>query len=187
MRIVLLAHGATSELRAAAFPGDTGLDEGGRRSATARSAPRSDRVISAAARRCRQTAEAMGLPHDVDDALDGPDHGTWTGRTLDDVATTDPDGLTAWLTDPDACPHGGETLSAVVARVGAWLDARTDPPHAVLAVVDPAVVRAAVVHALGAPAISVFRVDVAPLSLTTLSGAPGRWNLGAMERASGAP
>lgn len=50
-----------------------------------------------------------------------------------------------------------------------------------------AVVRAAVVHALGAPAISVFRVDAAPLSLTTLSGAPGRWSLGALERARDAP
>lgn len=185
MRIVLLAHGATAEIRAAAFPDDTGLEQGGRRAAAARTAPRADRVISAASRRCRETAEAMGLSHDVDDALAGPDHGSWTGRTLDDVATTDPGGLTAWLTDPDARPHGGEPLAGVVARVGAWLDARTDPPHALLAVVDPAVVRAAVVHALGAPAISVFRVDVAPLSLTTLSGAPGRWSLGALERTRG--
>ena len=46
--------------------------------------------------------------------------------------------------------------------------------------VDAAVVRAAVVHALGAPPLSVFRIDVAPLSLTTLSGGPGRWNLAAV-------
>ncbi len=46
-----------------------------------------------------------------------------------------------------------------------------------LAVVEPAVVRAALVHALGLPAPTFWRLDVAPLTATELSGRAGRWNL----------
>ena len=37
--------------------------------------------------------------------------------------------------------------------------------------------RAAVVKAVGAPAESFWRVDIAPFSVTTLRGSLGRWNL----------
>jgi hypothetical protein len=47
----------------------------------------------------------------------------------------------------------------------------------VLAVVEPDVVRAAVVCALAAPAGVLWRVDVPPLTVTELSGRSGRWNL----------
>jgi broad specificity phosphatase PhoE len=39
------------------------------------------------------------------------------------------------------------------------------------------VVRAAVVHALGAPLHAFWRIDAAPLSLTELHAADGRWTV----------
>ncbi|MFC4945949.1 histidine phosphatase family protein [Pseudonocardia sp. GCM10023141] len=179
VRIVLWAHGPTSAVRTAAFPADEPLDAGATAQAVdvAPTLPRVDAVHSPDSKRCRQTAAVLGREVADDPALRGLDHGSWSGRTLDDVGAADPAGLGAWLTDPDARPHGGESMTDLVARVGNWLDGRTDPPHALLAVADAAVVRAAVVHALGAPAQALWRVDVAPLSATLLVGEPGRWSL----------
>lgn len=179
MRIVLLAHAATAAVRAAAFPADESLTAAAvTQAADLRGTlPRSDEVRCADSARCRQTAAALQLDAVLDNRLAGLDHGSWAGGSLDDIGAADPAGLGAWLTDPDARPHGGETLSELLARVGSWLDDRTDPPHAVLAVVDAAVARAAVVHALGAPPSALWRVDVAPLAATLLVGEPGRWSL----------
>ncbi|MFD6426428.1 histidine phosphatase family protein, partial [Streptomyces sp. NPDC060198] len=47
----------------------------------------------------------------------------------------------------------------------------------IVAVAEPAVVRAAVVHAVPLPATTFWRLDLAPLSLVTLTGRSGRWNL----------
>ena len=51
---------------------------------------------------------------------------------------------------------------------------------ATLAVTHASVVRAAIVHALGADPYAFWRIDVAPLSLARLSGRDGRWNLVAL-------
>jgi len=124
MRVVLLCHAATSAIRAAAFAGDEPLDQAGvaRAAELAGTTPRVDQVRRAPSERCRQTAEAMGLDAVPESGLAGCDFGAWTGRTLDDVLGATPDAVTAWLTDPTACPHGGESLSALLERVGRWLD-----------------------------------------------------------------
>ncbi|HEX4247738.1 MAG TPA: phosphoglycerate mutase family protein, partial [Pseudonocardia sp.] len=125
MRVVLLCHAATSAIRTAAFAGDEPLDESGvAKAAELRDGglPRADQVRYAPSRRCQQTAEALGLTGTRDAGLAGCDFGAWTGRTLDDVLAATPDLVTAWLTDPAASPHGGESLSAVLERVGRWLD-----------------------------------------------------------------
>ncbi|MFD7230323.1 histidine phosphatase family protein [Streptomyces sp. NPDC059881] len=62
-------------------------------------------------------------------------------------------------------------------RVGDWIDALGQDAGRVLAVDEPAVVRAAAVHALAAPLTAFWRVDVPPLSALTLTGRSGRWNL----------
>lgn len=90
-----------------------------------------------------------------------------------------PAAVHAWLTDPDAAPHGGESLTVLLARVGAWLDADhagDDAAH-VVAVTHAAVVRAALVVTLGAPASAFWRIDIAPLTVTVLRGRPGRWTV----------
>ncbi|GAA3041478.1 hypothetical protein GCM10020229_60790 [Kitasatospora albolonga] len=105
--------------------------------------------------------------------------GRWRGRTLEELTTTEPAALAQWLADPEAAPHGGEPLTALCARVADWLDALagTHPDGRVLAVAEPELVRAAALHTLGAPPASFWRIDVAPLTATELSGRTGRWNL----------
>jgi broad specificity phosphatase PhoE len=193
MRVVLLCHAATGATRATAFAGDEPLEESGlaRAAELAGTAPRADQVRCAPSRRCRQTAEAIGLAAVPDPELASCDFGAWTGRTLDDVLASTPDAVTAWLTDPAACPHGGESLSALLERVGRWLDVagtavteRGDPVRTLVAVTDPTVIRAAVVHAIDARPRSIWRIDVAPLSRTVLTGSAGRWSLRSIEAAA---
>ncbi|MFD3541641.1 histidine phosphatase family protein [Streptomyces sp. NPDC058662] len=123
----------------------------------------------------RQGRFGPGLPCPDHEGLRGPDPGRWAGRTLDEVAAEDPQALRAWLTDPDCAPPGGESVRALTARVGAELAAL--PPGTHRAVVEQAVVRAAVVHALELPAAAFWRLDVRPDTVTALTGRAGRWNL----------
>ena len=179
MRVTLVCHASTSAVRTASFPADEPLDRHGRvqTERMAGTTARTDDVRCAPSQRCRQTVEALGLVAAVDPGLAGCDHGNWTGRSLAEVGSADPIGLTSWLSDPQFRGHGGESLADLMVRVGIWLDERTDPPHSVLAVCDAAVIRAAVAHVLHATPRSVWRIDVAPLSTTLLVGEPGRWSL----------
>lgn len=188
MRLHLLAHAATAASRQARFPADEPLDDGGRRAASAVSLTAPDHLWCGPARRCRETA-ALVLPgRAVDgDAPSGPASGAWAGRAPGELAAEDPAALQAWMADPDAAPSGGESLAALLSRVGGWMDGLDagDDRGVTLAVVDPPVVRAAVAHALGAGPAGVWRVDVAPLTLAVLTGRAGRWNLRALGAASG--
>ncbi|WP_351222400.1 histidine phosphatase family protein [Streptomyces sp. NPDC002133] len=188
IRLTLLCAAAGPAARHVRF-GDGPLDERGRREArtAAGALPTASHHYRAPSLRCEQTTEAMGFTAVVETALRDCDFGRWDGRSLDDAAATDPAGITVWMTDPDAAPHGGESVAALCGRVGDWLDALPEHAGRVLAVTEPAVVRAAVVHALGAPAGAFWRVDVPPLSLVTLTGRSGRWNLRLSGPASSAP
>lgn len=127
--------------------------------------------------RSRATGRALGYAPLVQPALRDCDMGRWRGCTLADVATCEPAAVDAWLADPRSAPHGGEPLLAFISRIGNWLDTRPVCEGAIVAVAEPAVVRAALVHALMAPPSTYWNVDVRPLSTVTLSGGPGRWSL----------
>ncbi|MCM2576234.1 histidine phosphatase family protein [Streptomyces meridianus] len=133
--------------------------------------------FTAPSARCRETARLLGLPAAVEPDLRDGDMGSWTGRTLDDIAARDPASLGAWTADPDAAPHGGESVSELCARVARWLDGLPDGTGRAVSVAGPAVVRAAVVHALGAGPGSFPRVDVLPLAVVRFTRRAGRWNL----------
>ena len=106
-------------------------------------------------------------------ALRDCDYGRWRGLASKDVAEREPDGFAAWLGDPAAAPHGGESLAALIERIGAWLTQSLARESATLAVTHASVVRAAIVNALGAGSSAFARIDVAPLSLARLSGHGG--------------
>ncbi len=178
-RLLLIRHASTEAVRRAAFPVDEPLDEAGRAAAGAL-AGRLGRgtVLCSPARRARETAAAAQLDEPVlDDGLRECDFGSWCGRTLAEVHASDPDGAGAWMTDPAACPHGGESLIALLARVGEWLDGQAAIDERAIAVTHAGVVKAAVVYALGAPAAAFWRVDVAPLAVTELHAHDGRWTV----------
>ena len=177
---MLIRHGSTLAVREVAFAVDVGLEPGAvtRARAVASSLPRRCVAVSGPERVCVETAAALGLAPAVTTALAACDMGVWKGRTLAEVASSDPGGLAAWMSDRDSAPHGGEPLSAFSRRIVDWMEATASSGEGFLvATVDAAVVKASVVHALGAPLSAFWRVDVAPLSITEVHAADGRWTL----------
>lgn len=164
--LVLIAHGPTAATRAAAFGDDEPLDR-----AVDAEPPRVDAAVRGPERRCAETAAGLGLDAVAVAALRDLDAGAWRGLPLDRVPQED---LLRWLHDPTARPPGGESVADVIARVGAWL-AEPPPGRRVAVVTHPAVVRAALVHALSAADRAFWRIDVAPGARVLLRGGPGRW------------
>ncbi len=174
IRLTLLSHAGTRAERDGCFPDadappfDVTVDR--------QALGRIDRCWTAAEARARGTAAAVGIEAAVLPDLRDLDLGTWRGRRLDEIAAADPGGAAAWLADPGAVPHGGEALKALIDRVGAWLD-RLDTPGAAVAVTHPAVIRAALLYVLDAPASAFWRIDVVPLTIADLRRNGSRWTL----------
>lgn len=178
VRLTLLCAAAPVE-RDVRFA-DVPLDERALRQAKAAAAalPSAAALYAAPSQRCTQTARALGWDAVTEElALRDIDMGSWRDRTLSEVAASDGAGLATWMSDPEAAPHGGESVAEVCLRVAAWLDALSADAGRMLAVVEQAVARAAVVHVLDAPQRSFWSVDVPPLSAVQLTGRNGRWNL----------
>jgi broad specificity phosphatase PhoE len=179
-RLLLVRHAPTAATRAAAFGVDEPVDARGLAAAAVlRDAlPSGCEALVSPALRCRQTAAAVGLVAAVvEPALAECEFGAWAGRALSDIDREDPATVAAWIADPDACPHGGESLRAFAARVAVWLDGQARLGGSAVAVTHAGVVKGAVVHALGAPLEAFWRIDVAPLSITELHAHDGRWTM----------
>jgi broad specificity phosphatase PhoE len=177
-RLTLLCHASTEAVRTAAFPLDEPLDPQGRAAtaALAGKLPAVRTVFSSPARRAVETATAAGLSPQIETALSDCDYGRWAGATLSDIAAAEPDAVALWLSDLDAAPHGGEPISALLRRVADWMDSAAVEGR-VLAVTHASVIRAAAVHAVGAPAQSFWRIDAAPLASIELRRNERRWSL----------
>jgi broad specificity phosphatase PhoE len=178
-RLTLVCHAATPATRAAAFPSDEALDPRALERLIARHSGfgHIDRSQTSPALAAVQTAHALGLKAERDVQLRDCDYGSWSGRSFDDVHAREPDAIAEWMRDPAASPHGGESHLDLTLRVARWLDGQNSEPGRILAVTHASVIRAAVVHAIGAPPQSFWRIDIAPLSMVRLSGIHGRWNL----------
>ncbi|WP_327318656.1 histidine phosphatase family protein [Streptomyces sp. NBC_01235] len=181
-RVVFVSPATNSSLRQARFDDGSSIDDGGeaRARAAAGTLPAAVRIVMSPSVRCRETAAALGLDtaEAVEaDELAGLDVGRWRGLTLAEVGAGEPEAVARWLADPASAPHGGESVEDLCGRVTRWLETSQDLDGRTLAVVEPEVVRAAVVHVLGASPAAFWRVDVPPLTATTISGRSGRWNL----------
>lgn len=178
--LLLVRHGSTPAVRRAAFPLDEPLDVTARSAAAAaaESIGTVDAAYTSPARAAVGTALALGTDPVVEPALTDCDPGRWRGRTLADVQEAEPDALADWLADPDAAPHGGENLTSVSLRVGAWLDMQRHlPPGRFVAVTHAAPIKAAAAYVLGLTHEATTRLDIAPLSVTEVSVRGGRWRL----------
>jgi broad specificity phosphatase PhoE len=177
-RLSLISHAATPAQRHAAFPEDELLEprEIAKINALDWKAPTAQRVLSAPERRTQQTAQALGLTATVAAELRDCDYGVWRGRELSELQAQDPEGVAAWLADPAATSHSGESIANLIDRVGMWLDQLREDGHTI-AITHPAVIRSAVVHILNAPVQSFWRIDIAPLSLTDLRFNGKLWTL----------
>ena len=181
LRLLLISHAPTAAMPAGRFPADDPLDARGLADAQAAQARLSHLSHLAAFNEApafvspavcaRDTASALGLNAKVDAALADIDYGNWTGRRLADLAAQTPIDLTAWMHDPDAAPHGGESFSQAVKRIGEWLDTldvAQSNARDVIAVTHAAIIRAAVIHALAASSAIFPRIEIAPLTVVEL-------------------
>jgi broad specificity phosphatase PhoE len=182
-RLTMIASGATPGMRKGRFPNDEALEPQAveRARAMAASLRRADRVWTSPALAAWQTAHALGLQASVESLLAEQDFARWAGRSFEEVQAEDPEGMAAWFADPDAAPHGGETLSAIARRGAALLERLAGEGGHTIAVTHAVVIRAVIVHVLGAPLSSIWKIDIEPLSLADLRSDGRRWVL----RASG--
>jgi len=188
VRVTLIAAAPTGGQRRTEFPADEPLDAAGARQAR-RSALRikgHERVLMGPTVAARQTAELLGLQGTIVPALADCDYGRWARVPFATIAATEPEAIAAWLADDMAAPHGGESHRQLKERVGDFLDhvGTTLAGHTVV-VTQPAVVRAAIVHAIAGTAHSFWRIDIAPLSQTMLTRSNDQWRLRAITPAGG--
>lgn len=181
-RLMLVSHARTAAMRTGRFPGDEPLDDAGLRDlAEVTDIPRADRVLCGPESRSISTARAFGTDTSVEPALADIAYGRWSGLEMTDLPDAD---AMAWLNDAAFVPPGGESLVALFSRVRTWLDYVGSTPGRTLAVTSPAVIRAVVVLVLEAPVRSFWRVDVSPLSRTSVSRRGGPWTIGAVAEKS---
>jgi ribonuclease H / adenosylcobalamin/alpha-ribazole phosphatase len=185
--LLLVRHGVTehtvNKLMTGGLGGlNVGLTDEGRDQARATAdwlAPLAegiDVVVSSPVRRTLETAEIiaarLGRTFETDDGLAEMEFGAWEGMSFAELRERHPDELDAWLGSPDAVPGGtGESLRSVQSRVRASLE-KLLADHAgqtVLAVSHVTPIKILVAHALGAPLEAVFRMELAPASVTVLS------------------
>lgn len=159
LKLDLIGHGITEAVRRARFPDDEPLTESGRNALAPYRPPADAQVLIAPERRAQDTAQVLGLSGRMEPALRDLDAGRWRGRELAALA---PDEAHAWLTNPEFRGHGGESISDVVDRVRGWLRAVAGGGRSTVAITHPAIIRAALLVALEAPAASFWRLDVAP-------------------------
>ena len=179
-RVSLICHAATRATRAAAFPLDEALEQPASVGGAVAALRRADRSWTSPALCVRQTAAALELAPVVDPDLRDCDYGRWAGRRLSDVGAEDPNAIAMWLTDVSAAPHGGESIADVLRRIAAWLERRIGENGHGVAVTHAAVIRCAILHAIGAPTHSFWHIDIGPLSMTELrhDGSRWRWRAG---------
>ena len=183
VRLTMICSGATPATRKGLFPLDEALEPRAVALAATMGLRRADRVWVSPALRARQTAEAMALRPSIEPLLAEQDFGRWAGRSFEDVQALEPEGIAAWLGDTEAAAHGGESLADVALRVASLMDGLIRTSGHTVVVTHAGVIRAAIVHVLGAPLSACRRIDIEPLSLTDFRSDGHRWML----RSSGVP
>ncbi|TSD99604.1 histidine phosphatase family protein [Mesorhizobium intechi] len=176
VRLTMICNGATAATRRGSFPLDEPLEP---RSLTQAKAMRgtlrrADRAWTAPALRARQTAEALSLDASVEPLLADQDYGSWAGKGFEEQQPGD---IAALLTDPNAAPHGGESLADVGRRASALMDSLIAEPGHTIALTHASVIRTAIVHVLGAPLAACRKIDIEPLSITDFRSDGHRWVL----------
>ena len=184
--LVLVRHGATDHTLDKRFSGsgghDPALNADGRAQVRATAdwlaplAEEIDVVVSSPLRRTQETAAIIAerLHHEVEteDGLAEAAFGTWEGLTFQEVQQAYPDDLDAWLGSLDVAPGGsGDSFTAMDKRVRRTRDRllSSHPGKAVLAVTHVTPIKLLVRMALGAPLEAVYRMELAPASVTVIS------------------
>ncbi|QGZ61765.1 histidine phosphatase family protein [Paraburkholderia acidisoli] len=141
--------------------------------------------IARATARAAVCAPAAAMEIERCDAIAEAHFGAWQGQRLVDIARETPAALAAWTRDPAfAPPGGGESFDDLRRRVAAWLDGLRHPAdvgtHArtearIVAFTHASVIRAALLHALGAPSAGFRAIEIAPLDVAVLRAGREGW------------
>lgn len=171
MSLFICRHGRTEANASGLLLGraDPELDRIGEAQAAAIAAavPNAEVVVSSPLARCRQTAEAFGLPVTTDDRLIELDYGDFDLKPLSEIPA---ETWAEWRSDSDFRPPGGETLNELGTRVFAALDelATSATTRDVVVVSHVSPIKAAVAWALQSPMSISWRCFVAQASITEI-------------------
>ena len=134
-----------------------------------------DVLIASPLNRTKQTAEALshatGLPINFDEAWLECSFGIWDGLSIDEVKEKYPADYQAWICSTSFAPPQGESYDSVAVRIDEALEqiVAMHPGQRVAVVSHNGTIKTATKLAIGAPAESIFHIDVAPCSITTIS------------------
>ena len=181
-RMTLISHAATYATRHAMFPLDEPIEIAGAGAARilGPTLARADRAYSGPERRTVETAAALGIRASSEPILADIDLGGWAGKAFEEILAADPEGIAAWTTNPTAAPHGGESVEALIGKLAGWLEGQATSGGRIVAITHPAVIRAVIVSALGAPSSTFWRIDISPLAQVDLRSDGRRWTLRAI-------
>ncbi|WP_445181412.1 histidine phosphatase family protein [Pseudomonas sp. McL0111] len=166
-RLTLICHARTVAQKLASFPTSEPVEN--LQFASDMLAARfssASRLVCGPELRTQQTAQWFGAQPQVDQALRDCDWGRWHGQSIKDLQLSEPDALQAWISDPHAAPHGGESMAQLGERVQAWLLSLQGIPGHVVAITHPFVIRAALIQVTQGAAPNA--IDVEPLSALDL-------------------
>ena len=137
-----------------------------------------DAIVASPLLRTLQTAErvarATGAPIDVEPGIVECAFGEWDGHTFAEVSKQWPEALAAWLASTDVAPPGGESFAECRDRVDRarrdLLTRHAGQRIAVISHVTPIKLMTGI--CVDAPLSSLYRMELAPCSLTTIAWFP---------------
>lgn len=207
--LILVRHGVTAHTVEKRFSGglassNPGLSEEGRDQVRATAdwlAPLAEEIAAVVASPVQRTwesgeilAERFGHRAEAEPGFAEMEFGIWDGLTFAEVAERHQDDLDAWLGSLDAVPGGhGESFRVVEARVLEGLQRVIDryAGRTVVVVSHVTPIKTLVAHALEAPLQAVFRMELAPASVTVISwftgGADGTVPMASLRLFNGRP
>ncbi len=184
--LVLVRHGVTDATTGKLFSGGLAssnppLNDEGRDQARATGewlAPLAgtfDALVSSPVRRTRETAEVLSqfldLEIEEEPGIAEMEFGVWDGMSFTEVHDKWPDELSGWLGDLESAPHGGESFREVERRVLSGRDRIVSDysGQTVVVVSHVTPIKTLVADALGAPLEAVYRMELAPASVSVIS------------------
>lgn len=166
-RLTLICHARTVAQKLARFPTDEPVENLAVPSDAFRARLAvTRRLVCAPELRTQQTAAWFGVDAQIDQALRDCDWGRWHGQSIKDLQANENQALQAWLADPEAAPHGGESVRQLTQRVAKWLGTIAATPGHVVAVTHPFVMRAALMQVLQGAVFNA--IDIEPLAMIDL-------------------
>lgn len=185
--IIFLRHGVTDSTVRKLFCGSGGTDPGlndlgeeqaRRAGAWLKRLGTVEAIVSSPLRRTQETAgfvaRELGLDVELEAGIAEAAFGEWDGHSFAEIMEAWPDEMQAWLGSTSIAPPGGETFDSVHERAVAARDRllRDYAGKTIVAVSHVTPIKMMIRLALDAPMRSIYRMELAPASITTIQWWP---------------